>query len=160
MKIEGLLIANKLSDDILTLNLGGTTIIEHTIRNLMKKVAKTVVLSCSEIVWKIASSYYNIEVVDSLSAGLLKINSDKIVIVPANYPLIKEDSYDLLLKQEGDLVIPTFNGIKGYPKIVTINPFTLNKIAEIPINDEGITTEVNSIADYYQIYLGRGAQYE
>ncbi len=184
MCIEGLILAAGLSsrckDYKLTLELGGKPIISLCIEAMLDSCSKIVVV-CGykeEIIKKIALSYYNVvpiynsdyhkEMIVSIKQGLKLLNASKVFLIPGDYPLVKKSTYKNLLKQEGNVIIPTFQGKKGHPILLSqsiikdiikdnahhnLRDYLAKKDQKlVEVNDAGILVDIDTIEDYYRIY--------
>ena len=163
------------------LSVGKESIIRRTVRLMQEaEVAPIIVVTgyCREILeahlkdlnveYLYNEKYATTKMFDSAVLGLRKLEGrcDKVLFSPGDVPLIREDSIEVLKKQEGLLVRPTFRKIPGHPIVIDrkILPEILNyrgnegmrgairscsvNICEVPIEDEGVIMDVDCKKDY------------
>lgn len=105
---------------------------------------------------------------DSAKIGLayLQNECDRIIFTPADIPLFSENSIRKLIDNSSEISCPSYQGILGHPLLISseIVPLLLSydgdgglmgaiehfnkKITEIPVEDEGILLDVDTLEDY------------
>lgn len=180
MAVEGIILAAGLSSRAnafkMILMLGGKTIIEHSIDSMMEVCERGIVvggyrIECLE---PIINRYEKVELVfnenylegmfSSVKKGLSLVKGERFFFIPGDYPLIDPEVYRELLRHEGDVIIPTYEGRKGHPilfkgstaeEILRENKYSNlreyirdKKQTLIPVNCRGILTDVDTMEDY------------
>ena len=103
----------------------------------------------------------------SVKEGLRHISAQRIFITPADYPLIKKETYTKMLAEDGSIIIPVFGGRKGHPVLldqaaaanIISEPDTSNlRVAiqkngykTVDVDDEGILIDLDTPKDYKDI---------
>lgn len=66
--------------------------------------------------------YYETQMLDSLLLGLgaLPAGTERVLITPADIPLVKPETIQMLLSAEGDFVRPCYQGTPGHPVIMDL----------------------------------------
>lgn len=158
--------------------LNGKTILDHTILSMKDYVDKIYIVTGykREIVEEICSKYDFIETIynkdfedgmfSSVKKGISKIKSKKFFLIPGDYPLIKNNTYEELLKSEGDIVVPSYNQKGGHPILIdykvveNIENTKAENLREyfsdynktyINIEDEGVLLDIDTYDDYLEI---------
>ena len=120
----------------------------------------------------------------SIIAGINSLDIDKsesekvhgVMICPVDHPLISQSILVDLLQgfwiSKKDIIVPTFNGKRGHPVIFSREifeelrtmPYEIGaramlhkhpeKILEVPVNDEGILINIDTIEDYRKYING------
>jgi len=82
--------------------------------------------------------YYSTQMLDSLllGTGALPADTERVLISPADIPLIKPETVQALLRAEGDFVRPMFEGKAGHPVVMT--PEALRRIREQQNHPDGL----------------------
>ena len=135
MIIEGIILAAGFSSRAgtykLTLELNGKTIIERCIEGMYDACSKIIVVGGYNIekltpilnkYSKIKLAYnenYQTGMLSSVIKGFRHTDGDKVFMIPGDYPLISLDVYESLLKVNANIVIPTYEGIKGHPVLMS-----------------------------------------
>ena len=90
-------------------------------------IVKTHIENCGVTI--ASNRHYNeTEMLDSvlLGAEKLKIQADKVLVLPADTPLVSEKTCDALLDVEGAIAtIPMYNGASGHPIMLTAQALTM-----------------------------------
>ncbi len=180
--IEGIILAGgyskRMKRNKMTLLYNDIPIICNVIESLKDYCDKIVIVTGyyhDEIV-KVVSQYdqvivkrnlnYDKGMFSSVILGVETIKSD-FFLIPGDYPLIQKTTFEALLKADGGIRVPTFNGYKGHPIFIEqalIAPllnepidsnlkvfrdrYSVNYIA---IEDEGVLIDVDTMEDYLSI---------
>ena len=106
------------------------------------------------------------EMIDSLKLGLSEAHGEIIFITPGDYPVVKRDTIEIMSKLEYDSIIPSHNGRKGHPIIISseMKKLVLEREYEslrdflkeidyfiFETSDIGILKDVDTLEDYYEI---------
>ncbi|MCD6417540.1 nucleotidyltransferase family protein [bacterium] len=163
----------------LTLPIGGRTVIEHTVCEMLAACGSVIVVlgynpvAIKKILGKydgvkfVLNEHYDDGMFTSVKAGISVCNGDKIFITPGDYPLIRRYVYEKMLDVVGDIVVPRYNGRNGHPvllrgeiaaKIIdepdssNLKIF-INKMGykTIEIDDEGIILDIDTMEDYENV---------
>lgn len=88
--------------------------------------------------------YYATQMLDSLllGASALPPGTERVLISPADVPLIKEETMQALLAARGDFVRPTYEGKPGHPVVMT--PEALLAIREHQNHSDGLRGAVSA----------------
>ena len=135
MIIEGIILAAGFSLRAgaykLTLELNGKTVIERCIEGMYDACSKIIVVGGYNIeklvpildkYSKIKLAYnenYQTGMLSSVIKGFSHTDGDKVFMIPGDYPLISLDVYKSLLNINENIVIPTYEGRKGHPVLMS-----------------------------------------
>ncbi|MEE2668876.1 MAG: nucleotidyltransferase family protein [Gemmatimonadota bacterium] len=110
--------------------------------------------------------------IGSLRAALrvVRLDVEGVAFCPVDHPLIQVETVRALVTEftdnDGPLVVPTFRGKRGHPVLFRRNLFDellntelpegartvvhnhLHAIAEVPVEDNGIVTDIDDLSDY------------
>ncbi|MDR7235874.1 nucleotidyltransferase family protein [Neobacillus drentensis] len=167
----------------MTLPLGKMTMIEHTVfkfEGICRRVivvagfqSKIIQAEIAKLSSKNAYSFqikfvynedFNQGMFSSIQKGCSELTEPTFFITPGDCPLVKKDTIHLLAKQEGNVVIPSFNYKGGHPiklssevkqKILETNPESnLRMVLDgfekkyMNVDDPGILMDVDTLEDY------------
>ena len=180
MNIEGIVLAAGFSKRArifkMELMLDNKTMIEQSIRGMYNICSKIIVVGGYRIerIRKILKKYSKVDIVfnknykkgmfSSVKAGIKHIKSDKFFLLPGDIPFVNEEVYKKILYIEGEIVIPSYKGIKGHPVLIksTLKDEILAEPDDsnlkifinrkgytlINIEDEAILLDIDTIEDY------------
>jgi len=162
----------------LVLLVDGITVIERVIRLLEHTCEMIIVVSghFHEELVEILINYPNVRIVkndhydqgmfSSVQTGVSQMTND-FILIPGDYPWIQPKTIESIIRTEGDIVVPTYEGKKGHPIFIRkhlIKPLmeevsTSNlkrfrdgqKVVYIPVDDEGILLDIDTIDEYHHI---------
>lgn len=181
--VEGVILAAGLSRRTgrhkMTLPLGGKTVIEHTIAGMAEVVERihVVIGHQAERLRELLAGRPRIELVmnegyqasmfSSVKAGIARVRAERFFLLPGDYPLVGADVYRALLRSDGEIVIPTFQGRKGHPVLLrsglipeilaqppdaTLRDYIVRKgYVTVKVADEGILLDIDTLDDYYAL---------
>jgi molybdenum cofactor cytidylyltransferase len=158
---------------------GDKTLVEKTISNLYD-VCSHIVVVCgfrAEDIKKILIKYEKADIVindkysdgmfSSILTGAMQIKEDRFFVVPADMPLIKEETYLKLLEVNEDIVIPVYKNKKGHPVLMKskviqelikekkdsdFSKFIKKKsFSLLEVDDEGILVDIDTNNDLEKI---------
>ena len=167
----------------MTLPLGQMTVLEQTISKFEGLCSRVIVVAgfhadiIQEEIAKISSKNaysfqikfvynenFNQGMFSSIQKGCNEVNAPTFFITPGDCPLVKKETVQLLAKQKGDVVIPSFNYKGGHPiklssevkqKILETNPesnlrVVLNSYEKkyMNVDDPGVLMDVDTPEDY------------
>jgi molybdenum cofactor cytidylyltransferase len=102
----------------------------------------------------------------SVKEGLKQTRGGRIFITPGDYPLIKASTVKTMLGLSGNIIIPRYFKEPGHPVLISrrcisdicgggyssLRDFiTLNKKTTVEVDDAGILTDIDTMADYHFI---------
>lgn len=185
MSIDGVVLAAGLSSRMgkykMTLKLRQKTIIESCIEAMYDCCSNIIVVGGYNynIINELLKPYRKVSTVlnenymdgmfSSVKTGLKEVKGNRFFLTPGDYPLIRKDTYEKMLKCKEDIVIPVYEGKKGHP--VLINSNLINDILEndgyksmrdfinshnfttVLVKDEGILMDADTPEDYNKIKI-------
>ncbi|MHB9940931.1 molybdopterin-guanine dinucleotide biosynthesis protein A [Clostridium sporogenes] len=182
MNIDGIVLAAGLSSRVgrykLTLDMQGKTVVERCMESMYDICSNVIVVGGYNynLLQDILKPYSKVKMIlnenylegmfSSVKKGLYQVKGDKFFLTPADYPLIKKDTYIKMLSTNSDIVIPTYKNIKGHPVLikrgiinnilseeyVSLREF-INKhgFSTLRIEDQGILLDIDTDEDYIDI---------
>ncbi|RKY58800.1 MAG: nucleotidyltransferase family protein [Candidatus Neomarinimicrobiota bacterium] len=103
----------------------------------------------------------------SVQCGIREVTGDRFFLIPGDQPVIKTETFQRLLDDLGDIVIPRYKGKKGHPALIagrfipeilampptaTLRDFIHSKENVIvDVDDPGIGLDVDTIEDLKKI---------
>jgi molybdenum cofactor cytidylyltransferase len=177
---EGVILAAGFSERAgqfkMTLPLGDRTILEMCIKGMISVCDRTIVVGgynydkIKEIVADIPdvefcyNKNFEMGMFTSVKRGIREIKAGRFFIIPGDQPLVKPDTYRMLLAVDADIVIPRYKSKKGHPVLfqshlieeilampdeAILRDFIHSKNAVcIDLDDRGILLDVDNPADY------------
>lgn len=119
-----------------------------------------------EKVTLVKNENYDLGMFSSVKRGVAEMEND-FFLTPGDYPMIHSSTCKKLMLGTGDMVIPTYNGRKGHPVFIKKEliaslikePVSSNlknfrdrqHLSYIPVEDEGILLDVDTMDDYKMI---------
>lgn len=162
----------------MALAIDNKTILERVIETLLVVCGKIVVVgghnfnSIKNItdgfdrVALVENKDYHLGMFSSVKRGVAEMDKD-FFLIPGDYPLIKESTYQKLLENKGDFIVPVYNDRRGHP--VLIKKSLISRLNEEPVesnlkifrdkcnitfvdtDDEGILMDIDTMSDYENI---------
>lgn len=182
MSVDGIVLAAGLSSRMgkykLTLDMGGKTVIERCIESMYDICSNVIVVGGYnyDLLVDILKPYSKVKLIlnenykegmfSSVKKGLQQVKKDRFFLTPADYPLIKKETYVKILSTNNDIVVPIYKNIKGHPvliksyiineilsgKYVSLREFTCEHgFSSVFIEDEGIILDIDTEKDYIDI---------
>lgn len=182
MKVDGIVLAAGLSSRVgrykLALDMQGKTVIERCIESMYDICSNVIVVGgynynlLADIlkpyikVKMILNKNYDEGMFSSVKMGIREVKEDKFFLIPADYPLIKKETYIKMLSTNNDIVVPMYKNAKGHPVLIKNN--IINNIlyenhinlrefihdhgfSTLCIDDEGILLDIDTEEDYIDI---------
>lgn len=183
MNVDGIVLAAGLSSRMgkykMSLNLGNKTVIESCIESMYDLCFKIIVVGGYnyKIIWQILKPYKKVKIVlnpcymegmfSSIKLALKDVTAERFFLIPGDYPVIKKETYEKMIKCKEDIVIPIYEGKKGHP--VLINSSLIDNILNdtnykslrdfikyygfttFETKDEGILMDIDTIEDYKKV---------
>jgi molybdenum cofactor cytidylyltransferase len=183
MRVEGLILAAGLSSRApgfkMTLPLNEHTILDNAIRGMLPFCERIVVVGGHrhDELKPICNKYTKVELVlnakykegmfSSVKCGMAALTCERFFMMPGDYPLIRPETYALLLEQKGDVVIPSFNGRAGHPILIDGKCIDLcagssefsdmrgfiktREVTYVDVDDQGVLLDIDTPEDYEMI---------
>lgn len=183
MTVNGIVLAAGLSSRMgkykMSLKIGDKTVIERCIES-MYDVCSEIIVVCGynyTVIEETLNTYSKVKIVlnsdymegmfSSVKVGLKNVSGEHFFLIPGDYPIIKKDTYEKMIKSKGNILIPTYGGKKGHP--ILINSNYINKIINsstykslrdfikeygfttIELQDQGILMDIDTIEDYEKV---------
>lgn len=122
--------------------------------------------------------YYETQMLDSLVLGLdqLPAQARRVLVSPADIPLVERSTVDALLAAEGDFIRPLFHGVPGHPVVLSRSIFpalraysgegglkgaieTLGiSVTDVPVEDQGTALDSDTRDEYAALLKYRRQQ--
>ncbi|MBC7234280.1 MAG: nucleotidyltransferase family protein [Chloroflexi bacterium] len=163
----------------LALSLGDKAVIERSIEGMYSLVQRIIVVVgfYQEAVRRLLAPYARVEfapredlgedMFGSVRVGVARVRAGRFFLQPADIPLVGQAVYERLLATEADVAIPIYAGRKGHPLLLSseIIPDILaappestlrdvlagRKAALVPVEDEGILLDIDTLEDYQKL---------
>lgn len=181
--VEGIILAAGSSSRAgcfkMELPLGDRTLIERSIEGMYNVCSRIIVVGGYRIerIRQLLSSYSKVEIVEnkgwqagmfsSVKAGVRHITTERFFLLPADIPLVPQKVYDELVKHWAEIVIPSFDGRKGHPILLSRTIIsdilaepgnsTLRQVIQrkscalVPVQDKHILQDIDSMSDYEDV---------
>lgn len=181
--VEGVILAAGLSRRAgqykMTLPLGDRTVIEHTLAGMAEVVERIYVvighqakrlrelLAGRPRVELVMNEDYQSGMFSSVKAGIARVRAERFFLLPGDHPLVEANVYRALLRSDGEIVIPTFQGRKGHPVLLrsglipeilaqppdaTLRDYIARKgHVTVEVADEGILLDIDTLDDYHAL---------
>jgi len=182
MTVEGVIAAGGLSSRMgahkLLLDLGGETLIEKCLQAMYDQCERIIVVGGYRVnaIEGIMQKYSRVEVVfnpdyrqgmfSSVKEGFKHVRAARFFFTPADYPMIKKSTYANLLAVNGDIVVPSYQGLTGHPVLMqtalikelvsedysNLRDFIISKRSiNLELNDPGVLIDVDTMEDYLKV---------
>jgi molybdenum cofactor cytidylyltransferase len=152
----------------------GKELILHTIETMHTVCEKIIVvtghyhkdlemlLNDYDYVTIVYNESYELGMFSSIKKGVKRTNGD-FFIIPGDYPLVKQETYEELLRLNKDIAVPSYNMKLGHPILFKhiykeeISKTNLNNLKDfrnsypftiLETNDPGILMDVDDLNDY------------
>ncbi len=161
------------------LKLNGKTLIEHCIENMYNTCSRIIVVGGhrADDIKPLLIKYKKAELVlnrnyingmfSSVKTGLSLIKGERFFLTPGDYPAINENVYERLLREDGEIIIPTYKGEKGHPVLMkgylagevlkniqysNLRQFINAKgFTKAEVQEKGVLMDVDTTEDYYMV---------
>lgn len=183
MTIDGIVLAAGLSSRMgkykMSLKIGNKTVIESCIESMYDLCSTIIVVggyNYNTIV-KILKPYKKVKIVlnpcytqgmfSSVKTALKEVTSERFFLIPGDYPVIKKETYEEMVKSKNPIVVPTYRGKTGHPILInsnlideilnthnyiTLRDFIKNRdFITVEVQDEGVLMDADTIEDYKKI---------
>jgi molybdenum cofactor cytidylyltransferase len=178
--VEGIVLAAGLSSRMgrnkAALMIGGKPLLAWAVEGMGGVCGRVIVVGGKyfEDVRRICRNYGNTEVVfnagyrngmfGSVREGARRVRAERFFILPGDCPFIGRGVYEAMLKADGDIVVPAYEGVRGHP--VLLKRALVREILEAPcretlrglierhgfttldLRDRGILTDIDTEDDY------------
>ena len=157
----------------------GKTVLERCVAGLAAHCSRIIVVGGYRIerVREILAPDSKVEIVfnprypegmfTSVQAGMRRVRGDRILFTPGDYPLLSSEVCHRLLQEDGEIVIPVFQGRKGHPIVLSgrmaaavaredsgsnLRAFIQKQgFRTLEVDDEGILIDLDTPEDYTKI---------
>jgi len=110
--------------------------------------------------------YYETQMLDSLLLGLEQLKAERVLISPADIPLVKEETVRQLLETQGPFVRPLYRGTPGHPVVLSTDILPMLRsysgkgglngaveafqipITDVAVEDQGTALDSDTRDDY------------
>lgn len=184
MSTEGIILAAGLSKRThpyhkMVLPLGDKTVIEQTV-DTMLSVCSTVfvvvgyqkedvskLFTYNQSVKIIENEHYEQSMFLSVKKGVEQISAPSFFMCPGDYPLVQQETYQIIAESLETITIPSYNNIKGHPVHISgcyisdiLNePDTsslravINRLGftKIEVDDEGVLLDIDDMQTYNEL---------
>ena len=184
--VEGIILAAGFSRRAgvwkMALPIKGRTVIEMSIMGMYPVVDRIIVVGGYNFknLLKIIEKYekalpvYNenfpLGMFTSIQKGVEKVSGDRFFILPGDIPLVRPSTYKYMLEQEGDIIVPVYEGRKGHPVLLSyamkellldeerdsnLKAF-INRMGfkEVIVDDPFIRMDIDTLEDYWNLTSG------
>lgn len=183
MTVDGIILSAGFSERAMdfkpALDIFGKPLLVRTIESMFHLCEKIIVVGghnfskLSEVVQGIPkiqlinNDRFELGMFSSVRAGIQHVESNHFFIIPGDQPVVKTETFKLMLEYNDNIVIPRYKGKKGHP--VLFNSSLVNEILEYPdteilrnyihskevkiidVDDPGIGMDVDTPEDYQQV---------
>ncbi len=111
---------------------------------------------------------FDLGMFSSVRRGIKEVTSDRFLIIPGDQPVVKKETFKILLNKDADIVIPRYKGKKGHPALFNsklakeilswedteiLRNYIHSKkdVAIVDVDDAGIGLDVDTAEDYEMI---------
>jgi len=136
----------------------------YNFKNLLKIIEKY------EKVFPVYNENFPLGMFTSVQKGVEKVSGDRFFILPGDIPLVKPSTYKYMLEQEGDIIVPVYEGRKGHPVLLSyamkellldeerdsnLKAF-INRMGfkEVIVDDPFIRMDIDTLEDYWNLTSG------
>ena len=136
----------------------------YNFKNLLKIIEKY------EKVFPVYNENFPLGMFTSVQKGVEKVSGDRFFILPGDIPLVKPSTYKYMLEQEGDIIVPVYEGRKGHPVLLSyamkellldeerdsnLKAF-INRMGfkEVVVDDPFIRMDIDTLEDYWNMTSG------
>lgn len=136
----------------------------YNFKNLLKIIEKY------EKVFPVYNENFPLGMFTSIQKGVEKVSGDRFFILPGDIPLVKPSTYKYMLEQEGDIIVPVYEGRKGHPVLLSyamkellldeerdsnLKAF-INRMGfkEVIVDDPFIRMDIDTLEDYWNMTSG------
>jgi len=136
----------------------------YNFKNLLKIIEKY------EKVFPVYNENFPLGMFTSVQKGVEKVSGDRFFILPGDVPLVKPSTYKYMLEQEGDIIVPVYEGRKGHPVLLSyamkellldeerdsnLKAF-INRMGfkEVIVDDPFIRMDIDTLEDYWNMTSG------
>ena len=183
MTIDGIVLAAGLSSRMgkykMSLKMENKTVIESCIESMYDLCSTIIVVGGYNynIIVEILKHYKKVKIVlnpwymdgmfSSVKTALKEVTGERFFLIPGDYPVIKKETYEELLKSKNHIVVPTYRGKTGHPILINSNLIDeiLNDInygclrdfikklgfTTVEVQDEGVLMDMDTIEDYKKV---------
>jgi len=136
----------------------------YNFKNLLKIIEKY------EKAFPVYNENFPLGMFTSIQKGVEKVSGDRFFILPGDVPLVRPSTYKYMLEQEGDIIVPVYEGRKGHPVLLSyamkellldeerdsnLKAF-INRMGfkEVIVEDPFIRMDIDTLEDYWNLTSG------
>lgn len=183
MAVDGIVLAAGLSSRMgknkMSLRIGNKTVIESCIESMYDLCSNIIVVGGYNYntILEIIKPYNKVKMVlnpcymegmfSSVKVALKEVIEERFFLIPGDYPVIKKETYEEIIKFNGHIVIPNYRGKTGHPILVNSN--LIHKVLNnssyvtlrdfindygfitVEVEDQGILMDVDTLEDYEKV---------
>ncbi|MBU1145814.1 MAG: nucleotidyltransferase family protein [Firmicutes bacterium] len=106
---------------------------------------------------------YDLGMFKSIQCAVTETSED-FFLIPGDYPFVKKSTYQALLKEKGEFIVPSFNNKLGHPLLISklmrqeilqencLSNLKIirnrHQITYVNVQDEGILIDIDTVQDY------------
>jgi len=180
MAVTGIILAagrsSRMHRNKMALPLADRPVIHHTIQSLRPASSTIIVvggynfsnlkpiLSSVQEIQLVYNNRYDSGMFSSVQKGLSLVSDERCFILPGDIPMIGAETVLTMLEASGSIVIPSFNGRRGHPVLISSSLFPRilslpvdsnlrdfihqTGFEEIPVKDRNILLDIDEKEDY------------
>jgi molybdenum cofactor cytidylyltransferase len=116
----------------------------------------------------VKNEHFELGMFSSVRRGIQEVKADRFFIIPGDQPVVKSETFQLLLETKSDIVIPRYKGKKGHPalfdsklaaeilswddrEILRNYIHSKENVLIVDVDDPGIGLDVDTAEDYEMI---------
>lgn len=181
--VEGVVVAGGFSSRAggwkMAFDLGGLTVLQRCVLTMSSFCSRVIVVGgdryrslprlLSKEKYPLVELVYNADypqgMFSSVLTGFREVRAPRFFFIPGDYPLVSPSVYRKLLSQEGEAIIPSYQGDTGHPVLfqtaaiteLTSRPGKYNNLREfiasrqhqyVEVADPGILLDIDTREDY------------
>lgn len=180
--VEGVVLAggkaSRMRQNKMLLQYKGKPMIYHTIKSMFTYCNKiTIVTGYYDLDYKeVLKEFQNVQILyndehdlgmfSSIKKAISQCKED-IVLIPGDYPLVKDLTYKRILDGDGQIRVPVYSGRRGHPIFISKHLFKdllsedvesnlkiwrdKHKVTYIEVDDGGVIRDIDTIVEYKQL---------
>lgn len=184
--VEGVVLAggkaSRMRQNKMLLQYKGKPMIYHTIKSMFTYCNKiTIVTGYYDLDYKeVLKEFQNVQILyndehdlgmfSSIKKAISQCKED-IVLIPGDYPLVKDLTYKRILDGDGQIRVPVYSGRRGHPIFISKHLFKdllsedvesnlkiwrdKHKVTYIEVDDGGVIRDIDTIVEYKQLIAER-----
>ena len=183
MTVDGIILSAGFSERALdfkpALDIFGKPLLIRTIESMSNFCEKIIVVGgynfskLSDVVQDtkkvqlVKNENFNMGMFSSVRYGIQQMQSDRFFIIPGDQPVVRTETFQMMLQNKDDIVIPRYKGKKGHPVLfnsklipeilkypdteILRNYIHSKEVKIIDVDDPGIGMDVDTPEDYQRV---------